>query len=216
VLELNAAMGILHQGFRPYILGFQLNDDMKNQGAVDLGMVLHHATILARLLKVKVPSSARKVKPKNTPTYLLTEMGSATTDTINAVLAAIQPASIEKKEVVGKNKEGTPTKKEVTVITPSDLDTEKVSEPLSRLLSSLYEFHWALYQAPVADLMEAHIKRLVPGFPKGFFDPPAKKASNLPVKAKAAKPAKVAKIAAAKPAKVKAPAKLKAGAVIKS
>jgi hypothetical protein len=190
---------------------------MKTQGLVDLGMVLHHATILARLLKVKVPSSARKVKPKNTPTYLLTEMGSATTDVINAVLAALQPADVSKKTVVGKNKEGTPTKKEVTVYTPTDLDTEKVGEALTRLLGSIYEFHWALYQAPVADLMDAHIKRLLPGFPKGFFDAPPKKVSNLPVKAKVAKPAKVAKVVPVKATKkAPAPAKLKAGAVIKN
>jgi len=61
--------------YRPYIIGMQLKDSMKEAGEGGDGGGAG-AQSPRSLLKAKVPSSQRKIKVKNTVTYILTDMAS--------------------------------------------------------------------------------------------------------------------------------------------
>lgn len=197
--------GQLLAAFRPYILGFQINDVVKKNGYAATGALLQHAVAAAKLLKLKVPPSARKIKPKNSPTFLLTEVNRLSTEllveyfSVHTPLSTLVIPTAAKERVLGAagnpiqtgtNEKGKPvyqTKditKNVTQYTAKEINQEKIGTVITNLLNVLYEFVWAMYHGPVADLMEAHIMAIKGSYPPGFFDAPPKKPApaNLPGK----------------------------------
>lgn len=175
-----------------FVLGFQLNEQMRSKAVEPLGEALHHAVALTKLLKVKAPAASRKIKPKSTITMLLTEMGRISGDMLGILYATHTPAQIEILTETRKTKpkDGTaPVEKQVQVqkFTPTALDEKVLAQAVEAFLAVVYEFSWAVYEKPAADLMAAHIKKLEPKFPKDFFAPPPKKPAPAGLKKAQAK-----------------------------
>jgi len=145
--------GNLMEAMRPYILGFQLTPQVKANAKESMGCILHHAVNAAKLLKVKVPSSQRKVKVQATPTSLLTDLDAASNHLLEGYYAAHQ----------GNN-----------------LDEATIIKSIEGILADVYQLQWALYGAPVATLMDEHLGFLKTSYPEGFFTAPPKKTGPSP------------------------------------
>lgn len=198
ILGTREAVGRLMHDYQGFILGLQLNPTMKTKGLDSLGDVLHHAVNTSRLLKAKVPASQKKIKPKNTHTFLLTEIDRTSAemlavafDTLSRVKVvpmtdeeitkakaklAKQQANAPKK--AGKTDQLKPKAEHKFVkLVAHSLDVDKLKGTVQALLNAAYEFTWAVYNVPVAKVMERQIEKLKPEYPAGFFDPPQKKAA---------------------------------------
>ncbi len=95
-----AASRLLHD-FQGYMLGFQMNDVMRSKATDDLGELLQHSTAVAKICRAKVPGAGKKVKSKNTMTWLLTEISRVTGDmlaTLNDVAATAKTVPMTPEE----------------------------------------------------------------------------------------------------------------------
>lgn len=175
ILGLRVEAGQLMNDLQPYVLGAQLQDGMRVKACADLGRLLAHASNAAKLLKVKVPSSHKKVKPTATITGLLVRMDSVA---------------------------GTLLQDYYEVYQGKTLDVEKIKTHLSELMPLIQQFSWAALNTSLAEVMASHVKTISGNYPDGFFNPPPKKAapkSPPPRKQKAEAPgAPVAAQASAK------------------
>lgn len=134
---------------RPYVQGLVgITDEMRNKSRVTMGDLLRHTVNVAKILKVKVPSSQRKMK----------EIG-----TISAVLFDVERLSGELYEVYTDTLRGQP------------LNLDKAKIIVSPLLNNIFLLSWMLLKEPAANVMQAHIDRLIPLYPKDFFAAPPKK-----------------------------------------
>lgn len=90
VLATVSATGRLLRGYQEYVVpGIQLKDAHRAHGRALLGELLQHAAAAAKLIKVKVPSANRKIKPKHTPTHLLMEVSRSACEMQDTVLAVV-------------------------------------------------------------------------------------------------------------------------------
>jgi hypothetical protein len=207
VIGVRKAAGDLLTNFRQYTLGFPMNDAERQGGITVLGELFQHAVASAKLLGVKVPPAQRRIKPKNTPTYLLIDIDRLANEMLTAIFAVMQAKITGTKDVVGKDKDGKPVTRQVSVYTIPELNAEKIGADLSNLLHTAYEFVWAVYEYPAANIFQNRIQTLTSAYPKGFFDAPAKQPGKGPVKKAAKKDGIVEPIA-------KATAKGKKGPVV--
>lgn len=201
VLATRSAVGHLMRDLQPFIVpGVQLNDTLRGKAKEALGTVLQHASNTAKLLKVKVPSSNRKIKPKHSPTLLLLECERIASEMLDTVLASVQsgkvvPLNDEEKVQAQKRYEAAQAKAKAkteatkteakagtgpatTKIVADPVNMEMLATQVAALLATAYEFSWTpAVNAPVAEVMEAHIKRISPQYPAEFFAQPPKKAA---------------------------------------
>jgi hypothetical protein len=187
VMGVREAAGRLMVDFNPFILGFQLNDQMRLRARDAVGDLLLHAVNVAKLTKGKVPPAQRKIKPKSTATMLLTEIDRVSAELLSTLFLVQTPEKVEEvaKKVKVKLPDGSAAEKMVksSKVVPPALDVAKLANLATHLLSSVYEFTWAVYQRPAVEFMAAKVEQMVPKYPKGFFAlPPKKVTSNLPKK----------------------------------
>lgn len=218
VLGLSAATNAFLRNVSPFISpGIQMNDALRAGIKADMGPMLQHAVALSKILKAKVPSSHRKIKPKVMPTHQIMEIARLGGEILDTFLAAVNSArvvpltpeeikALPAPKPVAEGKKAKAPKTEKFVSDP--VNVELLKTQLGAYLAAIYEFSWLVLNAPVADAMDVHIIKLVPSFPKGFFDAPPKK--EMPkglVPRKKKDPAAVV----AAPVKKAAPAVAKAG-----
>jgi hypothetical protein len=72
IFGLNTEIGGLLQGLQPYLLGYQLNQDLLQSTFTSLGGVAYFVMVLAQNLKVKVPGAGRmrRLRSPAAPQYL--------------------------------------------------------------------------------------------------------------------------------------------------
>jgi hypothetical protein len=232
IMATQVAIGRLTTDLIPMVSpGIQLKAEIVEQTKKNLGNVLHHAVLVAKLLKVKVPASKKAIKAR-TPTLLLMEIeryGAGLFETFfNSInsgkfvpMTDEERVSAEAKFKAAETKRGEKAASDKVEFKPRNtpayqkIVTDPVNEELLKsqvehLLRSVYEFTWAVTHGPVADIMEAHITSLKPNYADGFFTPPPKKpvpaGLKPPQKKKAAEETATPDVAQ-KPVAKKAPAK---------
>lgn len=167
VLATRSAVGHLMRDLQDYIVpGVQLRDAHRTAAKENLGEVLQHAVTVAKILKAKVPSAQKKIKPKHTPTHLLIEIDRVANqmlDTVVAVLASAKyvPMTKEEKEKASlaygarlaraKEKFDADTSKDkgefkapkepaYVVATTEDLNLDMLKTQVEHLIANIYEF----------------------------------------------------------------------------
>lgn len=94
VLATRSATGQLFRDMIPFITpGIQLNDTLRKQARENLGVALHHAVALAKLLKVKVPGSSKKIKTR-TPTVILTEIERSAGEVFDTFFSSVSGSKV--------------------------------------------------------------------------------------------------------------------------
>jgi hypothetical protein len=177
----NTFQGAVAEHIHP---GVQLNDKLRGAAKHALGPCLQHAVALAKVLKVKVPSSHRKIKSKNTVTGGIMDITRLGGDLLYTYVAAVNSArvvpltaeeiaALPAPKPVAEGKKAKVAKTDKIVVDPVNVEVLKVQ--LSAYLAAVYEFSWLMLHGPVADVMGAHIAQITPNHPKGFFDAPPKK-----------------------------------------
>lgn len=175
-LGLSVAVGKLEHSLQGYVLGHQLTPDMKAGSRHAFGGVAHHGVAVAKLVKAKVPSSQRKIKPRNTPTFLLTQISHLSTQVLAQIFATAADARSHKLtpgELAQAKASG--VKVRPTQITVPALNVERIGSDTSELLNALCELSWALYHEPISVVMGSHAEELKSQYPVGYFAPPAPK-----------------------------------------
>lgn len=158
----------LLRDMRPYVLGEQLNPAMLAKAKDDLGDILHHAALAAKVLKVRVPPAQRKVRVKGTHLAILTDLETSIGEAMAEFYQAFQGVSPDK---------------------------DKLKVSLGKAFDSLYMLSWAMLKVPAAEVMDEHVEKLKAGKPEGFFTfvkKPAPVHIQEKMKAKAAEAAKAA------------------------
>lgn len=94
VLALRSASGKLMRDLEPFISpGVQLNDILRGKAKENLGELLQHSVTLAKLLKVKTPASAKKIKAR-TQTLLLMEIDRTCGEIFDTYVSAVRGAKV--------------------------------------------------------------------------------------------------------------------------
>jgi hypothetical protein len=182
-IGLSSEMVEVFTALSPWLLGArQWNKDFEVMARDELGDVGYWVRVLAKLLKVKLPSSTKRIKLKGmTKSEALFKM--------NAI--AGQLASLGKKNFYGpqmmESTKKTPTGKTRLVI---DKDSTQAVEQerfnkARALLEEFVPLYWQvsfeLFHEPPAELFVENFAKLSERFPKGYFDAKAE-AEKDPVK----------------------------------
>lgn len=95
VIAVRAAVGHLMRDLQDYIVpGVQLRDAHRAMAKQNLGELLQHAAVVAKILKAKIPASQKKVKPKHTPTHLLIEIDRVANEMLDTLFAALSSTKL--------------------------------------------------------------------------------------------------------------------------
>jgi hypothetical protein len=212
-VALKVHTGQLLQTTGAYVLGAQQTQEMKDHALLDLGNIAYDLTVMARTLKVKLPSSTKKIKLVGTRGAALLQLDSLATNLLHTVEGGLfdtPPMVTVKKMVPMPQKGGVKEEREVRVV---DAEADEAAEAtrqnqMRSFLSGAIDIYWRLcfdlLGEPPAGVLEAMATRLkadypeeapaptpvAPAAPKGKVTfpaavPPAKKA---PVKGKKAQP----------------------------
>lgn len=142
-------VGNLIRGLSQYVLGMQMNQGMKEAALLNMGDVGANLVVLAKVLKVKVPTSTKKAKLAETRTAALLQLDGASTDMLAIVAESVFTAPkmvTVKKMVVMPTKGGIKEERDVQVI---DSEADKAAETarvaqLKTLLESAVDVYWRL------------------------------------------------------------------------
>jgi len=179
VVSLTTDSGSLVQALTPYLLGAQFTPEMKADAAVAMGDVGYDLTLLCRLLKVKLPSSTKKLKLTGTRSAALLHLNSLAVDALRimqtGVFAGPQMTKVT-KDVVLPNKGGIKESREVDVIhteAETAADTAR-QDSLKSLLTAMVDLYWRLsfdiFGLPPATLFGEKLSRLQAAHPDITFD----------------------------------------------
>lgn len=173
-----------------YLLGLPQTPEMKDHALVDLGNVGFDLTALARVLKVKLPSSTKKMKLMGTRGAALLQLDSVATNLLQVVsegLFQMPPTTTITKMVSMPQKGGAKEERQVDVV---DLAADQAAEQarqqqMRSFLTGAIDLFWRLCydmtgQPPMAAL-EAKVARLQVEYPNVTFDTGAKPVPPQPV-----------------------------------
>lgn len=189
-------------GVNKFVLGFQLSDDMKANIREELGDCMYYATVGAKELKVKIPSSTKKVKSKQTMAEqilllnrLATEAlslykhvyygrGLGSPDELVTLSEEDYQKAIAKSEAraakTGKPFDASKVKKEVKTSSASyEGEIEKLRDLWGQVLHTLYGLCWVLLNEAPSVVMDANIAKLAARYPEGTFDQAASEKRDL-------------------------------------
>jgi hypothetical protein len=148
-VSLKTHTGQLLQATSQYLLGLQMTQEMKDNAAVALGDIGYDLTVIARVLKAKMPSSTKKVKLVGTRAAALLQLDSLATDLLHQAeqgLFAPPKMTTVKKMVNLPNKGGAKEERDVEVVdTEADtaVETERQTQMTSFLAGAL-DVYWRL------------------------------------------------------------------------
>jgi hypothetical protein len=135
-----------------YRLGFPIKQDEKDAARADLGFIIRHLVIAAKLLKVKVPPAQRKVKV--TGTFLDNML--ALEFPIGALFRSYSKA-----------------------FSGAALTTEEMGPMIIQALNAAYALSWSLLGIPASEIMASHVEALKTSgvYPNEIFAEPEPKAA---------------------------------------
>jgi hypothetical protein len=194
---LAVSVGNVVQALSKYVLGEQIKQEMKDDALIEMGNVGYHLVVLARLLKVKLPSSTKKIKLVGTRTAALIELQGVTTDLLEVVAHGLfdaPPTMTVKKMVVMPNKGGAKEERDTQVIDVAQ-EAAKDHERLMALfgmVTDAVQLYWKLcfdtFGHPPVIAFENKFARMQKEFPGIEFDttistpkPKAEKKAAAPV-----------------------------------
>lgn len=186
-VALKAHTGRLLQTMSQYLLGLQQTQEMKEDATIALGDIGADIVALARVLKVKLPSSTKKIKLVGTRGAAILQLDSLATDLIRQVeqgLFVLPKMTTVKKMVSMPQKGGAKEERSVDVVnTEAEAQAELArQEAMKSYLSAAIDVYWRLCldvtgQPPVhvLDAKFARMKASHPGitFDTGEAKPPA-------------------------------------------
>lgn len=188
-VSLKAHTGRLLQVLGGYVLGLQQTQEMKDEASTVLGDIGADLAVLARTLKVKLPSSTKKIKLVGTRGAAILQLDSQATDLLNQAKVGLftspQMTTI-KKMVSIPQKGGAKEERTVDVV---NAEAEAAAElgrqaAMKSYLSGAIDVYWRLcYDItgnPPVQVLDAKFARLKKEFPKVEFDSGEKKAKAAP------------------------------------
>jgi hypothetical protein len=185
----------------PYMVGsVKINDAMKIAAFDAASELTYYLTVAAKVLKVKIPGSGKKVKLKGmTRSEAVVKLVQLATTLADAEKEVFLGPVLADKEVTRKDKEGKAVKAVVKAVDPdaSEGQAAEREHRIAATLSQYLELFWALcfdtFEVPPANLYVAQIAKLEKQWGKGFFDAPVtENVAKAPAKAPAKKTAKKA------------------------
>jgi hypothetical protein len=178
-VALKGDTGRLIQNMGQYLLGLQTTQEMKDEAFQTLGDIGYDLTVLARTLKVKLPSSTKKSKLVGTRSAALLQFDSLTTDLLRQVEVSVfvsPKMTTVKKMVTNPSKGGVKEERDVEVV---DADADKAAEAerqtqMKSFLSGAIDVYWRLCfdvtgKAPAA-VLDAKFDRMKAQFPNVEFE----------------------------------------------
>lgn len=178
-VSLAVGVGNLVQALSQYVLGEQIKPEMKEDALIEMGNVGYHLVVLARVLKVKLPSSTKKIKLQGTRTAALIELQGVVTDFLEIVglsLFEAPPTTTVKKMVVMPNKGGAKEERDTQVI---DVAAEAAKDQLQQtalaaMLTDAVQLYWKLcfstFEQPPVIAFENKFARMQKEYPGIEFD----------------------------------------------
>jgi hypothetical protein len=162
-----------------FILGYQMDDSIRAQFRSALGELLFWSFAGAKELKVKMPATTKKVRPKATMTELLMQLNSIGTDLLKLYLQTYRahglahgmeevPRTAEEMKLAtdaAKARAHAQGKKEF----PTPKSTKKVESQHRKdflllvknrweaMVPILYELSWSILNEPVATVLDADL-----------------------------------------------------------
>jgi hypothetical protein len=192
-VALKTHTGQLLQTMGQYLLGFQQTQEMKDFASRDLGDIGYDLTALARVFKVKTPSSTKKSKLSGTRAAALLQLDSLATDLLRQVEQSLftSPKTTKvKKMVTMPQKGGVKEEREVDVVDAEAEGQRETArqEEMRSFLSAAMDVYWRLCfditgKAPEV-VLDAKYARMQQDHPGVAFDadapkkPKAKKAKE--------------------------------------
>lgn len=200
-VNLVAHVGALLQSLTAYILGSQFTAEERQAAASHFGDIGYDLTVLARLLKIKLPSSTKKIKLSGTRTSGLLQLASLSSLLLRVVgVAALSGPKTQTvtKDVVLPNKGGIkePRQVEVVDVKAEQIEDEERQKRAAIYVTALVDVYWRLsydiFQQPPAFLFADKLERLKAEHPDVTFDLGVKAVAPVavpkaPVKAKGKK-----------------------------
>jgi hypothetical protein len=143
IIGLNTEIGGLLQNLQPYLLGFQLNNELLQATFTSLGGVNYYAVLLAKTLKVKVPGSGKKVHLQAmTKTEAVLRLNSLSVDLLYEAMAVFR---------------GEP------------INTEATATLVEDFLSTIWPMTYDLLGVTPSQVFDSYAERLAAGYPEGLF-----------------------------------------------
>lgn len=183
-VALKGHTGQLLQTTGQYLLGLQQTQEMKNDSARVLGDIGYDLTLLARVLKVKLPSSTKKSKLVGTRGAAILQLDSLATDLLRTVERGlfVSPQMTTTTKMVSMPQKG--GAKEERTVDIVDLAAEQAAEmerqtEMKSFLSGAIDLFWRLCfdmtGNPPEAVLQAKLDRLPQEFPSITFDTEVKK-----------------------------------------
>ncbi len=185
-VALKGNSGRLIQNMSQYLLGVQTSQEMKDEVFQTLGDIGYDLAVLARVLKVKLPSSTKKSKLIGTRGAALLQFDGLTTNLLHQVEQGVfvsPKMTTIKKMVTNPSKGGVKEERDVEVV---DVEADKAAEAarqndMKPLLSGAIDVYWRLCfdvtgKAPEA-VLDAKFERMKAQFPNVVFESVAEPAT---------------------------------------
>lgn len=189
-VALKGHTGQLLQATGQYLLGAQASQEMKDAAFVVLGDIGYDLTILARVLKVKLPSSTKKIKLVGTRSAALLQLDGLTTNLLLQVEkgAFVGPKMTTVKKMVSMPQKGGAKEERDVDVVDAEADTTSEIErqtEMKSFLAGAIDVYWRLcfdiFSKSPESVLDAKFARLKAEFPKVEFDltekPKAEKAA---------------------------------------
>lgn len=179
IVSLAGNTGRLLQTLSLYVLGLPQTQEMKEHAIISLGDIGADLTALARVLKVKLPSSTKKIKLVGTRGAALLQLNSLATDLLRVEAAGLFSApkmTSVKKMVPMPQKGGAKEERDVDVV---DAEAEGQAEierqtAMKAYLSGAIDVYWRLCYditgQPPAQVLAAKFARMQADHPTVAFD----------------------------------------------
>lgn len=160
-IGLAVSVSDLELGLGKYVVGFQLNDELKAQARTNLGPVYQHLFALAKVVKAKVPASGKKVKLHGeTTTEGLLKLHALST----ALLAVVQGLT---------SGQGLTEKHEL-----EEQVVDYLKAKVEELIGELYAFTYTLLGIVPADVLVEQFELLKATYGAELFEPKAKEVAE--------------------------------------
>lgn len=128
---------------KPFLLGEQLTDAVRSAARPEFGDLLYYVAVGARDLKVKLPSSTKKVRDKSTITTQIL----ALTDLQEKLLG------LQKKQYYGQ-----------------EFDLDAIKATWEQLVERVWSLSLTLFNEPPAEMMAENIVKLKTRYPDAQWD----------------------------------------------
>lgn len=148
LVGISTETGELLELAKNYVLGLQTLHDATLQSEMldELSDLVYYTVLLAKFLKLPLPSATKKQRPGGTPAEALLSLSVVSTHLLSKY----------KKVYYGQ-----------------DLDMEKITALTRTLILAVWELSWLLLDKPIAEVMQFNNEKLLTGpnarYPQGTF-----------------------------------------------